>query len=133
MDTIFYDGQCGFCHRAVRFLLARDRGGERFRFAALDSQAFRAAFSEQERQEFPDSLIVLTDDGAVLTRSTATAHLLRRLGGGWRVLGTLLSLTPLRARDALYDSIARMRHHLFASPAEACPLLPPELRSRFLD
>ena len=133
MDTIFYDGQCGLCHRAVRFLLAWDQDGERFRFASLGSQAFQAAFSEQERQEFPDSLIVLTGDGAVLTRSAATVHLLRRLGGLWRVLGTLLSWVPASARDALYDMIARLRYRLFASPAETCPLLPPELRARFLD
>lgn len=134
MDTIFYDGQCGLCHRAVRFLVAQDRYGERFRFAALDSRTFRAAFAEQERQKFPDSLIVLTGDSVVLTRSAATVHLLHRLDNrGWRVLGTLLSWVPLRARDALYDSMARIRHRLFAPPAETCPLLPPELRARFLD
>jgi predicted DCC family thiol-disulfide oxidoreductase YuxK len=133
MDTIFYDGQCGLCHRTVRFLLARDHDGERFRFAPLDSQAFRASFSERERQAFPDSLIVYTSDGEALTRSTATLYLLRRLGGVWRLLGELLSLIPLGMRDTLYDGIARIRHRLFAAPTEACPLIAPELRSRFLD
>jgi predicted DCC family thiol-disulfide oxidoreductase YuxK len=35
-------------------------------------------------------------------------------------------------RDAIYDRIARRRHRLFAAPTEACPLIPPALRSRFL-
>lgn len=133
VDTIFYDGHCGLCHRTVRFLLARDTGGKRFRFAPLDSNAFRASFSERERQAFPDSLIVYTSGGEALTRSTASLYLLRRLGGTWRLLGELLSFMPLGVRDRLYDGIARRRHHLFAAPTETCSLMSPELRSRFLD
>lgn len=34
VTRVFYDGTCGLCHRAVRFLLAEDRH-ESFRFAAL--------------------------------------------------------------------------------------------------
>lgn len=133
VDIVFYDGHCGLCHRTVRFLLARDHEGERFRFAPLDSEAFRTAFSEWEQSEFPESLIVRTGAGEVLTRSTASLYLLRRLGGLWRLLGELLSLVPLGVRDAVYDRVARMRRRLFAAPTEACPLIPPELRSRFLE
>lgn len=133
VDTVFYDGHCGLCHRTVRFLLARDHDGERFRFAPLDSEAFRTSFSERERSEFPESLIVHTGAGEVLTRSTASLYLLRRLGGLWRLLSELLLLVPLGMRDAIYDRIARRRHRLFAAPMEACPLIPPELRSRFLE
>ena len=132
VDTVFYDGHCGLCHRTVRFLLARDKDGVRFRFAPLDSEAFRAAFSERERSEFPESLIVHTGTGEVLTRSNASLYLLQRLGGVWRLLGAMLRLFPVRLRDAVYDKIARMRRRLFAAPTEACPLVPPELRSRFL-
>ena len=132
VDTVFYDGHCGLCHRTVRFLLARDKDGERFRFAPLDSEAFRSSFSEHERSGFPESLIVYTSTGEVLTRSTASLYLLWRLGGLWRLLGEVLLLVPLGLRDALYDRVARMRRRLFAAPTEACPLTPPELRSRFL-
>ncbi|HZH02738.1 MAG TPA: DCC1-like thiol-disulfide oxidoreductase family protein [Myxococcaceae bacterium] len=37
-DILFYDGGCGLCHRAVRFVLARDPAG-RFRFAPLGGSA----------------------------------------------------------------------------------------------
>src|SRR6185503_7836994 len=33
---LLYDGECGFCHGAVRFVLAHDRRAA-FRFAALQS------------------------------------------------------------------------------------------------
>ena len=132
-DTVFYDGHCGLCHRTVRFLLARDKDGTRFRFAPLESETFRSSFSERERNEFPESLIVYTGSGEVLTRSTASLYLLRRLGGPWRLLGEVLRLFPVGMRDAVYDTIARLRHRLFPAPTEACPLVPPELRSRFLE
>ena len=121
-DTVFFDGHCGLCHRTVRFLLARDHNGEHFRFAPLDSVAFRASFSECERSEFPESLIVHTGAGEVLTRSTASLYLLQRLGGLWRLLGGLLALAPLGLRDAVYDRVARMRRCLFAAPTKSCPV-----------
>jgi predicted DCC family thiol-disulfide oxidoreductase YuxK len=133
VDIVFFDGHCGLCHRTVRFLLARDHDGVLFRFAPLDSKTFHSSFSERERNAFPESLIVCTGAGEVLTRSTASLYLLRRLGGPWRLLSRLLAFVPLSVRDAMYDGIARMRHHLFAAPTEECPLIPPELRSRFLE
>jgi predicted DCC family thiol-disulfide oxidoreductase YuxK len=77
------------------------------------------------------SLVVQTENGALLTRSSAVLHILRRLGGVWRLLAGLLVLLPASLRDRLYDGLARVRHRLFARPAELCPLIPPELRARF--
>jgi predicted DCC family thiol-disulfide oxidoreductase YuxK len=131
IETLFYDGSCGLCHRAVRFLLAEDPEGAAFRFAPLGGDAFLAQLSEAERTRLPDSLVLLTVDGRVLTRSTAARHLLERLGGIWRALGTVLRAVPTRWQDAVYDGIARIRHRLFARPKEACPILPPHLRERF--
>jgi predicted DCC family thiol-disulfide oxidoreductase YuxK len=130
-EMIFYDGHCGLCHQAVRFVLAEDGTGDIFRFAPLDSEAFRAAVRASDRAALPDSLIVLTTDGLLLTRSAAVLHLLRRLGGVWRLLGNVLSVIPTPVRDRVYDKIARIRHSLFRAPAQACPLVPANLRGRF--
>jgi predicted DCC family thiol-disulfide oxidoreductase YuxK len=129
--TLFYDGHCGLCHRAVRFVLAEDRTGTAFRFAPLDGDAFRAALPAADRARLPDSIVVQTAEGAVLTRSAAVRSILQRLGGLWRVLGALTGLLPARVLDAAYDGLARVRLRLFAKPAEACPLLPKHLRDRF--
>jgi predicted DCC family thiol-disulfide oxidoreductase YuxK len=130
-DLLGYDGHCGLCHRAVRFVLAEDRSGTAFRFAPLDGEAFRAALSEAERARLPDSLVVLTTDGRVMTRSRAVRYVLRRLGGLWRVFAAVAGVIPAGLLDRIYDGIARVRFHLFARPAEVCPLLPPRLRERF--
>lgn len=130
-EMVFYDGHCGLCHRAVRLILAEDRSGAAFRFAPLDSDTFRAAVPDENRSKLPDSLVVWTTNGALLTRSAAVRHILHRLGGLWRLLGWLVAPVPAVVLDRVYDGIAHVRYRLFSPPANVCPLLPPNLRSRF--
>ena len=126
---VFYDGDCGFCHRSVRFLAAHDRGGA-FRYAPLGGPTFDALVPPERRAGLPDSLVVRTAEGAVLVRSEAALHCLRRLGGGLRALATVLAWLPRPLRDAAYDAFARVRHRLFARPADACPVPGAALRAR---
>jgi predicted DCC family thiol-disulfide oxidoreductase YuxK len=128
-SLVFYDGACGLCHRAVRFALARDTDGSRFRFAPLDSEAFRQRVPDAAG--LPDSLVVRTPEGSVLARSAGVIHILERAGGVWWLLARALRALPSRLRDAIYDNVAAVRYRLFRKPAEACPVTPPELRSRF--
>ncbi|OAI53038.1 hypothetical protein AYO44_16345 [Planctomycetaceae bacterium SCGC AG-212-F19] len=130
-EMIFYDGHCGLCHRAVRFVLAEDRSGATFRFAPLDSDAFRASIPEEERAGLPDSMIVRTADGQTLTQARGVLYIMRRLGGLWRVIATVALIVPPGLMDAGYAGVARIRHRLFARPVEACPILPAGLRGRF--
>ena len=44
-DIVFYDGGCALCHHSVRFLVARDRDGSRFRFAPIGGACFRSELS----------------------------------------------------------------------------------------
>lgn len=131
MERLFYDGTCALCHGAVRFLLAHDTEGCLFRFAPLDSAAFRSACAEEDRRVLPDSLVLATEDGRLLTRSEAVLHLLERLGGGWRVLARLGRLVPRRLADAAYDAVARFRHRIFGRTEGVCPIVPAAIRSRF--
>ena len=130
-ERLFYDGGCGLCHRAVRCVLAEDRDGKAFRLAPLDSDALRAELTPEQQQSLPDSLVVLTADGKLLTRWRGMCHIGWQLGGYWRVLAGLAGLVPAAIGDVLYDGLARMRHWLFAKPKDACPILPPALRQRF--
>jgi predicted DCC family thiol-disulfide oxidoreductase YuxK len=132
-SMVFYDGACGLCHRTVRFAIARDRDGSRFRFATLRGKTFRRLVPEPARAGLPDSIVVLTPDGRLLTRSAAVVHILERIGGTWRLPGGLLGLIPSAIRDLGYDGIARTRYRLFSKPLDACPVTPPTLRKRFDD
>jgi predicted DCC family thiol-disulfide oxidoreductase YuxK len=117
-DTMLYDGSCGLCHRSVRFILAEDRSGTAFRFQPLPE-------GEQT------SVIVETADGRTLVRSDAVIHALHRLGGLWRVIGIAFGVVPRPVRNAMYDGVARIRYRIFGRTKDACPLMPPDLRSRF--
>lgn len=130
-ERIFYDGSCGLCHHAVRFLLDRDPDGSRFRFAPLGGEAFAREIPAAERQKLPDSLVLRRRDGVLLLRSDAALHALRRLGAGWPALAALGRLVPRFLRDPIYDLVARYRLRLFARPDGTCPILPPPLRARF--
>jgi predicted DCC family thiol-disulfide oxidoreductase YuxK len=116
----------------VRFVIAEDPGGRAFRFAPLQGGLVRAALGDAARAALPDSLVVQTADGRILTRARAVRHLLSRLGGLWSVLAWLAGVIPAPLGDAAYDVVARLRHRLFARPPEACPILPARLRSRFV-
>jgi len=131
VETLFYDGSCGLCHRTVRFVLSEDRAGASFRFAPLQGETFTAKLTAEQRATLPDSLVVLTAEGTILTRSEAVLHLMKRLGGAWRVLATVGSAVPRGLRDVVYDGVARIRHRLFAKPSDACPIVPRELRLHF--
>jgi predicted DCC family thiol-disulfide oxidoreductase YuxK len=130
---VFYDGGCGLCHRAVRFAIAHDGDGSRFRFASLDSVALRRRVPPAARAGLPDSIVALTPGGTLLVRSAAVIHILERVGGPWKLLGRLLALVPRWARDAGYNGVAQVRHRLFRRPDDTCPVTPPELRARFED
>ena len=132
MDLIFYDGECGLCHGAVAFLARRDRDGERFRFAPLRGVTFRQRVPGGLAAALPDSLALQTPEGAVLVRTRAVAHALRHLGGFWGVLGLLLLAFHRPLADWGYDRVAQIRHRLFKKPDGTCPVLPRDLRDRFL-
>ena len=131
-EVVYYDGDCGLCHRTVRFLLAEDQRGDTFRYAALQSDHFAQHVSDAERAGLGDSVIVRTNDGRLLQRSSAIVHLLFALGGLWRVIGSVIRCVPRPLRDFAYDLIARVRKRVFPAPKGLCPLIPPELGKRFV-
>jgi predicted DCC family thiol-disulfide oxidoreductase YuxK len=130
-EVIFYDGTCGLCHGFVRFVLSEDRRGF-FKFAPLQSDTLKERIPEAIRAQLPDSIVVATANGEVLWRSAAVRHVMNRLGGLWRVGATLANIFPVKLQDTVYDGVARIRHKLFKKPTDACPLMPKELRARFL-
>jgi predicted DCC family thiol-disulfide oxidoreductase YuxK len=130
-EFLFYDGHCGLCHRAVKFVLKHDRSGNAFRFAPLQGPTFQSRIPAGQREGLPDSIVVLTGEGSPLVRSNAFLHILKRLGGGWAILGGVLTVVPRPARDLAYDSIARTRYRIFGTRDDLCPIVPADLRARF--
>jgi predicted DCC family thiol-disulfide oxidoreductase YuxK len=130
-EIIFYDGHCALCHGAVKFVLRRDRAGL-FRFAPLQGETFQSRVPPEKRTALPDSVAVLTTEGNLLVRSIAFLYIFRKIGGGWQVLAVILAIIPRPVRDAVYNLIARIRYEVFGTRDELCPIVPLDLRARFL-
>lgn len=133
--VLLYDGECGFCHRVVRFVLARDRKGT-FRFAALQSAvAARELTRFGGRPQDLTTFYVIEDYGTagatVHGRARAVWVVADALGWPWRA-ASLLRVLPAAWTDAAYRLVARHRHGILGL-AERCFVPPAEQRSRFLD
>jgi predicted DCC family thiol-disulfide oxidoreductase YuxK len=131
---LVYDGECGFCSRAVRFVVRRDPGGT-LQFASRDGAEGGAV--RVRHPEFRDVEALLWVDRAsgterVFARSDATLRAMVYLGGVWGILGRAGFLVPRFLRDAVYGVIARVRRRIFGPADPSCLLVPPSERARFL-
>jgi predicted DCC family thiol-disulfide oxidoreductase YuxK len=131
-ETLFYDGHCGLCHRSVQFVVRHDREGAKFRFAPMQGPTFAAMVPAASREALPYSMVVLTVEGRLLVKSDAWLHIMRRLGGMWKLLGGVCRVFPKVLRDWVYDLVAAVRFRIFGRRNDLCPVFPPALRSRFL-
>jgi predicted DCC family thiol-disulfide oxidoreductase YuxK len=130
-ETIFYDGHCALCHNSVKFVLKHDRSGNAFRFAPLQGETFKSRVPAERRGGLPDSIVLQTADRALLARSDAVIHILRRLGGEWKIAAAILAVFPRAIRDSAYDLIAHIRYRVFGKREDLCPVIPPGQRARF--
>ena len=108
--TILYDSQCNLCNSQVRFIKKHDRGN-RFRFVPLQSELGREMLLEAGLPYDELNTVVYAKSGRHYLRSSAVLGILRDLGGGWRLLWSLV-LVPAVIRDFFYRLVARNRHRL---------------------
>lgn len=126
---VFYDGNCGLCHKFVRFLLDVDEF-EVTKFSPLQGEL--AAEKLAQHPELLNDLetVVVLNQGELTTESRAAFETFRYLGGPWVILSWLRFL-PKSLTNFFYRLIARNRYRLFGR-YESCPLPSPEERQRFL-
>ena len=115
----------------MKFVLANDRSGNAFRFAPLQGETFERLVPPEKRAGLPDSIVLRTADGALLSKSEAMLHILGRLGGGWKSLAGIMAVIPRVVRDAGYDLIAKIRYRVFGKREDLCPVVPREQSARF--
>jgi len=105
-DWIVWDGECGFCRRAVEWALAHDVHGN---FRAIPYQeAPSPPMTPAVRDACKVAVHVRTRDGRWLSGGRASAYVLERIG--WPRLGRVAALPPLVwAVEAGYALVARNR------------------------
>jgi predicted DCC family thiol-disulfide oxidoreductase YuxK len=132
---VLFDGRCGLCDGAVRWLIRHDRRAA-LAFAPLEGAvAARVRLRHPELPPGDETFVLVESPEApaerVRVRSDAALAALARLGGGWR-LAAGLRVVPRFVRDAVYRWVARNRTRWFGR-LEACRVPTPEERARFLE
>src|SRR5262245_2889996 len=125
---VLYDGECGLCHRSVKFLLKRDRN--QLWYAPLQGET--AARLRAEHPRIPEAIesVVLVDGGQVHLRSKAILHATRYMTPPWR-WAYHLRWMPARALDLGYALVARVRYRVFGK-SDTCALPTTEQRAHLL-
>lgn len=126
---LFIDGQCTICHGLVKFIVKRDTR-QLFFFAPLSGKTAVAHLPSTLARQ--NKTVVLLYAETFLTKSDAIVQVLYQLGGMWRSLGRLISLFKKSIRDTGYDLVAALRYGIFRRSL-VCPIIPAEVRDRFLD
>lgn len=130
---LVYDGNCGFCARAVQFVLRHDRQGI-VRFAAREGAAGRAVRERHPQLKTVESLLwvdVREGREEVYVYSDAVLQTARYLGGGYGICAALGSVVPRFLRDPVYNAIARARKRIMGGAA-SCHLPAPNELARML-
>lgn len=133
---LFFDGECGFCDRAIRFAMSHDTRRQLYA-APLQGETARMSLA-------PFATMLQGVDSTVLYRpatsrraamvqihSDAAISTLRQLGGVWALVGLAGLIVPRWIRDTAYKAFAKRRFQLFGR-VEACQLWPAEWRARIL-
>lgn len=126
---VLFDGVCNLCNASVQFILKRDRRAW-FRFASLQSDAGQQVLREQGLATDELDTMILVEDRAVYTRSTAALRIVRRLGGLWPLLYAFI-VVPRVIRDFFYRIVAKNRYRWFGR-RDQCMVPNEEIRSRFV-
>jgi predicted DCC family thiol-disulfide oxidoreductase YuxK len=106
--TLVYDGECEFCTRLARWVERHDRGG---RISVRPNQEPGLIESlGLSRDEVERASWVVEPGGRKFEGAAGISRVLRELGGGWSVLGSLYMVPPLAwVEDRYYGRVARRR------------------------
>ncbi len=124
---LFYDGECGLCHRYVKLVLSEDKE-DCFHFSPLQGNIFKDKHGASTKL---NTMYLLTENGAWQSRSDAIITIFLKLGGIYGLCGFFLKCIPKVVRDSAYSLNARLRQYYFKKPTTLCPLIPVQHQHKF--
>jgi len=126
---LLFDGVCNLCNSMVDFTIKRDPGNK-FKFAALQSESGKSLLSSLDlKADNLDSFVLIMGNN-YFVKSTAGLHVLRKLGGVWRLCYVFIYI-PRPIRDFIYDLIAKTRYRIF-DKRDTCMVPTADIKQRFL-
>ena len=121
-NVIYYDGECGLCHLAVRFILRVD-SKSKFYFSPLSNL--------DNNLKNIDS-IILKKGNKVFYEGQAVIMIFKNIDNKWNYLAKVLNLIPINVLDAAYRWVSRNRAKISVKKVSSCPIVPSYYQKRFI-
>ena len=121
-NVIYYDGECGLCHLAVRFLLRVD-SKSKFYFSPL---------SNLDNNEKNIDSIILKKGNEVFYEGQAIIMIFEDIDNNWNYLANVLKLIPINVLDTAYRWVSRNRAKVSVKKVSSCPMVPSHYQKRFI-
>ena len=121
-NIIYYDGECGLCHMAVKFILRVD-SKSKFYFSPLSN------FDNNLKNI--DSIILRSGD-KVFYESQAIIMVFENIDNNWNYLAKVLKIFPINVLDIAYRWVSRNRTKISVKEVSSCPIVPSYYRKRFI-
>lgn len=121
-NVIYYDGECGLCHLAVRFILRVD-SKSKFYFSPLSNL--------DNNLKNIDS-IILKKGNKVFYEGQAIIMIFESIDNNWNYLAKILKLIPINVLDTAYRWVSRNRAKVSLKKVSSCPIVPSSYQKRFI-
>ena len=121
-NVIYYDGECGLCHLAVRSILRVD-SKSKFYFSPLSNL--------DNNWKNIDS-IILKKGNKVFYEGQAIIMIFENIDNNWNYLAKVLKLIPINALDTAYRWVSRNRAKVSLKKVSSCPIVPSSYQKRFI-
>ena len=121
-NVIYYDGKCGLCHLAVRFILRVDSKSN-FYFSPLSNLDINLKNIDS---------IILKRGNKVFYEGMAIIMIFENIDNNWNYLAKILKLIPINILDTAYRWVSRNRAKISVKKVSSCPMVPSYYQKRFI-
>ena len=121
-NVIYYDGECGLCHLAVRFILRVDSKSN-FYFSPLSNLDINLKNIDS---------IILKRGNKVFYEGMAIIMIFENIDNNWNYLAKVLKLIPINVLDTAYRWVSRNRAKVSVKKVSSCPIVPSYYQKRFI-
>jgi predicted DCC family thiol-disulfide oxidoreductase YuxK len=113
----------------VKFIIRHDKRKSIY-FAPLQSEAAKKLLSQRDENLMNIDSVVYFKCDAHYIKSRAILHLLKDIGGIWKIFYPLIFI-PVFISDSIYDIIAANRFRIFGK-RDSCMIPSPDNKERFI-
>ena len=121
-NVIYYDGECGLCHLAVKFILIVDS----------KSQFYFSPLSNLDNNLKNIDSIILKKGNKVFYEGQAIILIFENIDNNWNYLAKVLKLIPVNVLDTAYRWVSRNRAKVSVKKVSSCPIIPSCYKKRFI-